>query len=59
MSERTKLTDEHRMSWGVHKFKKLGEIPDDYWHWFLDQKWCDKYPDLVEYANLTVDDDDE
>jgi hypothetical protein len=28
-------------------------VPDDYWRWFLDQEWCDKYPALVEYANLT------
>jgi hypothetical protein len=27
------------------------DVPDEYWKWFLGTEWCDKYPDLVEYAN--------
>jgi uncharacterized protein (DUF3820 family) len=40
------------MPFGKHKGKPLGKIPSQYWEWFLDQDWCDEYPDLVQYANL-------
>jgi uncharacterized protein (DUF3820 family) len=43
------------MPWGKYKGKRLGDVPDDYWRWFLDQDWCDEWPGLVEYANLGED----
>ena len=44
------------MWWGKHGGKRLGDIPDWWWKWFLDQDWCDRWPDLVEYANvITID----
>lgn len=46
------LTDDHLMPWGRYSGVRLGDVPTDYWSWFLDQDWCDEYPDLVEYANL-------
>ena len=52
----SKLDDDSRMTFGKHKGKRLGEIEDGYWHWFLCQDWCDSYPDLVEYANRCVGD---
>ena len=30
-----------------------GEVPDDFLVWFLRQDWCDQWPEVVEYANLT------
>ena len=51
----TNLTDDSRMPFGKHKGERLGEVPDRYWLWFLEQEWCDQWPDLVEYANLCVD----
>lgn len=52
----TKLNDDHLMPFGKYRDHKLGDVPDDYWIWFLSQPWCDKYPDLVTYANLIVED---
>lgn len=51
-----KLNDASIMPWGKYKDTPLGEVPDDYWVWFLKQAWCDKWTDLVEYANNVVDD---
>ena len=50
--ERTKLHDDDRMPFGKHSGKRLGEVPDHYWRWFLLQDWASKYPDLLEYARL-------
>ena len=52
------LHDDDRMPWGKYHGKKLGSVPDDYWHWFLRQEWCDRYPRLVKYANLCIEDDE-
>ena len=52
-----RLNDDSKMPVGTHKGKRLGEIPDSYWLWFIRQDWCDKYPDLVEYANVLIDDE--
>lgn len=51
-----RLTDDYLMPFGKYKGTRLGEVPDDYWRWFLKQDWCDKCPALVEYANLCVED---
>ncbi|MEM9644930.1 MAG: hypothetical protein AAF989_08040 [Planctomycetota bacterium] len=40
-----------------HKGKLLGDVPDDFWRWFLEQTWCDEWPKLVEYANNIFDDE--
>ena len=50
------LTDSDRMPFGKHKDARLGDVPDDYWQWFLRQKWCDQWPKLVEYANNCIED---
>jgi len=55
MDGKGRLTDDDPMPIGKHKGKRLGDVPDSYWAWFLDQDWCDKYPKLVEYANTGVD----
>lgn len=55
MSNRTALHDDTPMPFGKHKGKRLGDVPDHYWRWFLGQDWCDEYPDLVEYANVICD----
>ena len=57
LSKRTKLHDGDPMPFGKHRDKPIGEVPDSYWTWFLGQDWCDQYPDLVEYANLIVEDE--
>lgn len=51
MSVVHELHDDSLMSFGVHKGKRLGDVPDSYWRWFLRQDWCDQWPDLVQYAN--------
>jgi len=53
-----RLNDNDRMPWGKHEGENLGDVPRDYWRWFLSQDWCDKWPDLVEYASLSVEDGD-
>ena len=53
--ERKELTDDDYMPWGKYKGTRLGEVPDEYFVWFLKQDWCDKWPDLVEYANQCVE----
>ena len=57
MSERTTLHDEDVMPWGKWAGTPLGNVPDHYWRWFLDQAWCDQWPKLVEYANHCVEDE--
>lgn len=57
LSNRTKLHDESPMPFGKYKGRPLGEVPDSYWNWFLGQDFCDQYPDLVEYANLIMEDE--
>ena len=52
-----RMTDDDLMPWGKHADKPLGDVPDDYWQWFLRQDWCDEWPDLVEYANTLIEDD--
>lgn len=52
LSNRTTLNDDDEFPFGKWGGTRLGEVPDHYWRWFLDQDWCDKWPDLVEYANL-------
>lgn len=52
LDKRTELHDDDRMPFGKYRGERLGDIPDDYWRWFLRQDWCDRYSDLVEYANL-------
>ncbi len=44
------LHDDSIMTWGKHKGQLLKNIPDSYWAWFLDQDWCNEYPQHVEYA---------
>lgn len=54
-----RLNDDDLMPFGdKFKGKRLGKIPDWYWHWFLTRDWCDEWPDLVEYANLVIEDED-
>lgn len=57
LSNRTKLHDGDLMPFGKYKDKPIGEVPDSYWRWFLTQTFCDQFPDLVEYANLIVEDE--
>lgn len=53
------MDDESLMPFGKYKGLRLGDVPDDYLLWFLKQDFCDKYPDLVVYANQIMDDNDE
>ncbi len=55
LSNRTKLHDDRLMPFGKHEGKRLGEVPDSYWRWFLRQDWCDERPELVEYANHVME----
>ena len=57
LSKRTKLSDRDLMPFGKYKGGVLGSVPDDYWMWFLKQKFCDKFPELVEYANLVIEEE--
>ncbi len=45
------------MYFGKWKGTRLGEVPDSYWRWFLGQEWCDDWPELVEYANVCIEED--
>ena len=54
-----RLNDDDIMPWGKHRDERLGDVPEDYWLWFLRQPWCDKHPRLVDYANVCVADDDD
>jgi len=57
LSNRTWLNDDDTMPFGKHKGQRIGDVPDSYWRWFLQQDWCDEWPHLVKYANLTVEED--
>jgi uncharacterized protein (DUF3820 family) len=51
-----RLNDDDLMPFGKYAGKQLIDVPDDYFRWFLSQKWCKNYPMLVEYANVIIDD---
>lgn len=53
-----RLHDDSEMPFGKHKGETLGEVPGDYWRWFLGVEWCDEWPDLVEYANVILEDEE-
>jgi len=55
MSEPRTLHDDSRMPFGKWRLERLGNVPDYYWRWFLQQDWCDEWPELVEYANGVSD----
>lgn len=59
MGKPTTLHDDSIMPFGTYEGKRLGDVPADYWRWFLAQDWSDRWGDLVEYARLAEDDDDE
>ena len=44
------LTDESPMPFGKWKGSKVGDIPDDYFAWLLDQDWKSKWPAVRDYA---------
>lgn len=58
MGARTKLHDDDRMPFGKWKGTRLGEVPDHYWKWFLQQPWAANHPELLEYAQLVEGDID-
>ena len=55
LTNTTRLHDDCPMPFGKHAGKRLGDVPDNYFRWFLAQDWCDQYPDLVAYANHILD----
>lgn len=56
MGERTKLHDDDKMPFGKWKGTRLGEVPDHYWKWFLQQEWASEWPELLAYAKLVEED---
>jgi len=50
------LDHDEIMSFGKHKGKRWGDVPEYYWKWFLGQKWCEEHPLMVNYANAVVED---
>ena len=52
MGDRTKLHDDDLMPFGKWHGQRLGDVPDHYWKWFVQQDWADQYPELLEYAKL-------
>jgi len=51
-----RLSDDDQMPFGNWKGTRLGEVPDHYWRWFVQQDWAQQYPDLLEYAQIVEDD---
>jgi uncharacterized protein (DUF3820 family) len=49
------LHDDNKMPFGKYKGQWLKEVPDSYWRWFLGQDWCDEWPELVDYANVLME----
>lgn len=56
MPDRSALHDDSLMPFGKWKGTRLGEVPDHYWRWFLQQEWSGEWPDLVAYARYVEDD---
>lgn len=52
MSEPLKHDD--RMPFGRYVGYRMGDVPESYLRWFLNQPWCDH---VVTYANEVVEDD--
>ena len=57
LSKITNLHDDSPMPIGKFKGKRLADVPEWWWSWFMVQSWCDKYPDLVQYGNYVLVDD--
>ncbi len=57
LCHRNRHSDDTLMYFGKWKGTRLGEVPDSYWRWFLGQEWCDDWPELVEYANVCIEED--
>ena len=55
-SNRTTLCDDDLMTFGKYKGFRLGEVPDSYFRWFLEQDWSSDFPELVQYAKLAEED---
>ena len=58
MTPSKRFDDDSIMPFGSYRGERLGDIPDDYWIWFRKQSWAKKWPSLIEYANLCVEDDE-
>lgn len=57
MSDGELWHDDSLMPFGQCKGLRLGDIPDHYWLWFLDQPWRVAWPELVAYAKCCGVDD--
>ena len=43
------LTDESLMPFGLHKGKKMMDVPGKYFGWIAEQPWASKWPRVMEY----------
>lgn len=48
-------TDNTLMPWGVHKGKKLSELPASYLLWLYEQTWIKDWPGLHAYLKKNED----
>lgn len=54
-SRSRRFHDDSIMYFGKHKGEKLGEIPDSYFRWLLNQEWFSEHGLLKEYAETIED----
>ena len=45
-----RMTDDETMTFGKHEGKRMGDVPDVYIQWFVEQRWRDTYPAMLDYA---------
>ena len=45
------LTDESIFPFGVHKGKRMADVPPQYYDWFRGQAWSSKWPRIMQYID--------
>jgi len=52
---RTPWTEETEMPWGKHQGTPMGDVPNGYLAWLLEQNWISEWPGLHAYLRSIED----
>lgn len=45
------LTDDCKFPFGLHKGKRMKDVPSEYLDWMDGQPWSHKWPEVVDYID--------
>ncbi len=49
------ISEDALCPWGPHQGEKLKDIPDEWWLWFLKQRYAKEWPLLYNYIEPRID----